>query len=204
MKRSISLYFLPVLLFILCLSSCSKPEKRTEYTHVIPSNATEVAALDVKSIINKAGLNDPDSKATLQKLSGLLLESGNAGLGKEVETLLKDPAESGIEWNAPVYVFEAPSLHNTAAALKIADIQKFEAMLGILVQERLCTEPIKNNGYRSTEIKDAGVLLAYNDALCWEFTAAVQNNYRNCSLLSPLSCSSLPTRVSIQTRTLPR
>lgn len=163
MKRSISLYFLPVLLFILCLSSCSKPEKRTEYTHVIPSNATEVAALDVKSIINKAGLNDPDSKAALQKLSGLLLESGNADLGKEVETLLKDPAESGIDWNAPVYVFEAPSLHNTATALKIADIQKFETMLGILVQERLCTEPIKNNGYRSTEIKDAGVLLAYND-----------------------------------------
>lgn len=163
MKKSISLYILPVLLFILSLSSCSKTEKKTEYTHVIPANATEVAALDVKSIIDKAGLNDADSKATLQNLLGLLLESSNANLKKEAETLLENPSESGIDWNAPVYVFEAPTLHNTAITLKIADLKKFEAMLKILVQEQLCTSPVKAKGYQSVEIRDAGVLLAYND-----------------------------------------
>ncbi len=162
MRKSIPLYFLPVLLIVLCLS-CSRTEKRTEYTHVIPANATEVAAFDVKSIINKAGLNDSDSKATLQKLLGLLLEGGNTNLKQEAETLLKDPAESGIDWNAPVYVFEAPALHSTAATLKIADLKKFESMLKILAQEQLCTNPMKAKGYRSVEIKDAGVLLAYND-----------------------------------------
>lgn len=49
---------------------------KTEYTHVIPANATEVAALDLKSIVDKAGLNTSDSQATLQKFLGLLLEAG--------------------------------------------------------------------------------------------------------------------------------
>lgn len=108
---------------------------KTEYTHVIPANATEVAALDLKSIVDKAGLNTSDSRATLQKFLGLLLEGGSANLKQEAETLLKDPAESGIDWNAPLYVFEAPTLHNTAITLKIADLKKFEAMLRLLAQE---------------------------------------------------------------------
>ncbi len=163
MRKSISFYLLPVLLTVLCLSSCSETGQKTEYTHVIPANATEVAALDLKSIVDKAGLNTSDSRATLQKFLGLLLEGGSANLKQEAETLLKDPAESGIDWNAPLYVFEAPTLHNTAITLKIADLKKFEAMLRLLVQEQLCTAPVEAGGYRSVEIKDAGVLLAYND-----------------------------------------
>ena len=163
MRKSISFYLLPVLLTVLCLSSCSETGQKTEYTHVIPANATEVAAFDLKSIVDKAGLNTSDSRATLQKFLGLLLEGGSANLKQEAETLLKDPAESGIDWNAPLYVFEAPTLHNTAITLKIADLKKFEAMLRLLVQEQLCTAPVEAGGYRSVEIKDAGVLLAYND-----------------------------------------
>ena len=142
MRKSISFYLLPVLLTVLCLSSCSETGQKTEYTHVIPANATEVAALDLKSIVDKAGLNTSDSRATLQKFLGLLLEGGSANLKQEAETLLKDPAESGIDWNAPLYVFEAPTLHNTAITLKIADLKKFEAMLRLLAQEQLCTAPV--------------------------------------------------------------
>ena len=163
MRKSISFYLLPFLFIVLCLSSCSKTEKKTEYTHAIPANATEVAALDLTSIVDKAGLNNSDTQATLQKLLGLLLEGGNANLKKEVEPLLKNPAKSGIDWSAPVYVFEAPTLHNTAVTLKIADLKKFEAMLQIFVQEQFCTDPVKADGYRSIEIKDTGVLFAYND-----------------------------------------
>lgn len=87
----------------------------------------------------------------------------NAALKEEAETLLQDPAESGIDWSAPVYLFKAPTLHSTAIALKIADLKKFEAMLELFAQEQLCTVPVKVQGYHSVEIKDAGVLIAYND-----------------------------------------
>ena len=36
-------------------------------------------------------------------------------------------------------------------------------MLELFAQEQLCTVPVKVQGYHSVEIKDAGVLLAYND-----------------------------------------
>ena len=180
MRKSISFYLLPVLLTVLCLSSCSETGQKTEYTHVIPANATEVAALDLKSIVDKAGLNTSDSRATLQKFLGLLLEGGSANLKQEAETLLKDPAESGIDWNAPLYVFEAPTLHNTAITLKIADLKKFEAMLRLLVQEQLCTAPVEAGGYRSVEIKDAGVLLAYNDGtLLGVYGGSTEQLWRN-------------------------
>ena len=122
-----------------------------------------MSSLDVNSFFSKAGLNDAASKATLQELLGALFENKNAGLKEEAETLLQDPAESGIDWSAPVYLFKAPTLHSTAIALKIADLKKFEAMLELFAQEQLCTVPVKVQGYHSVEIKDAGVLLAYND-----------------------------------------
>ena len=56
MKKSISFHLLPVLVMLLCLSSCSETAKKTEYTHSIPSNVTEMASLDVKSIVSKAEL----------------------------------------------------------------------------------------------------------------------------------------------------
>ena len=52
MKKSISFHLLPVLVMLLCLSSCSETTKKTEYTHSIPSNVTEMASLDVKSIVS--------------------------------------------------------------------------------------------------------------------------------------------------------
>ena len=162
MKKNLTLHILAILALALSFSACSKTEK-TEYTHVLPANATEVAALDLKELVAKAGLNDEANKEAQQKLLGLLLEGSNPSLAKETETLLKNPAETGIDWNAPVYLFEAPALHNAAVAIKIADLKKFETIIDILAKEKICTAPQKADGYLSTEIKDAGILLAYND-----------------------------------------
>ena len=162
MKKNLILYTLSVLALMLALSACTKTEK-TEYTNVLPANATEVAALNVKDIIVKAGLNDADNQEAQQKLLGLLMESGSPALAKELENILKDPAETGIDWNAPIYLFNAPKLHSMAVAIKITDLQKFEALLTILAKENISTAPQKADGYHSVEIKDAGILLAYND-----------------------------------------
>lgn len=173
--------------------------EKTEYTHSIPSNVTEMASLDVKSIVSKAGLNDAASKATLQELLGALFENKNAALKEEAETLLQDPAESGIDWSAPVYLFKAPTLHSTAIALKIADLKKFEAMLELFAQEQLCTVPVKVQGYHSVEIKDAGVLIAYNDGTLLGVYGGSSEQLQNCNRLSLPSCNSPPTKASMQT-----
>ena len=64
---------------IVFLAACSK---QSEYTNVIPSDASAVAAIDLKSLIDKAGLNDKENEAaTFQQL----------------EKVIKTPSESGID-----------------------------------------------------------------------------------------------------------
>ena len=50
---------------IVFLAACSK---QTEYTNVIPADATAVASIDLKSLANKAGMNDKENEAAKQKL----------------------------------------------------------------------------------------------------------------------------------------
>ncbi len=154
---------LPVLyVFLLILSSCSKTDK-TEYTHVIPAGATEVASIDMQPLVEKAGLNASDNQEERQKLFGLLLDGAHPNLFKQLENMLQHPEETGIDWSAPVYVFKAPSLHGTAATFKVNDLKKWESLLHTLTAEQLCTAPIKTDGYYISDIKEAGIRLAFND-----------------------------------------
>lgn len=162
MKKNLTLHVLSVLTLIVSLSACSKIEK-TEYTHVIPANATEVVAFNLKDLVAKAGLNDAGNEAARQKLLGLLMESSSPALTAEVESILKDPAETGIDWNAPLFLFNAPSLHSTAVAMKIIDLKKFESLVDILSKENILTPAQKADGYQTVEIKNAAIQLAYND-----------------------------------------
>ena len=73
-KKTISrLSVLAVL--IVFLAACSK---QSEYTNVIPSDASAVATIDLKSLIDKAGLNDKENEAAKQKVLDALKSGMNA------------------------------------------------------------------------------------------------------------------------------
>ena len=93
----------------------------------------------------------------------MLLGNSTPTLTARVETLLREPSEAGIDWTAPVLLFNAPALHHTAVALKVSDYQKLDALVNLLADEKVCTAPAKGDGYRSAEVTDAGVSLSYND-----------------------------------------
>lgn len=162
MRKIFILNILSALALILSLNACTKVEK-TEYTNVLPANATEVAVFNVKDIVAKAGLNDAGNQEALQKLMSLFMEGSSPSLTKELETILNNPAETGIDWNAPVYLFKAPNIPAMTVAIKITDLQRFESLLTALAKENISTAPQKAEGYKTIEIKDTGILLAYND-----------------------------------------
>lgn len=162
MRKNFIPHILSVLALILSLNACTKVEK-TEYTNVLPAKATEVAVLNVKDIVAKAGLNNADNQEAQQKLIDLLMEGSSPSLAKELETVLNNPAETGIDWNAPVYLFKAPNIPAMTVAIKITDLQKFESLLATLAKENISTTPQKADGYKTVEIENAGILLAYND-----------------------------------------
>ena len=57
----------------------------------------------------------------------------------------------------------------------------------------------KVQGYHSVEIKDAGVLIAYNDGTLLGVYGGSSEQLQNCNRLSLPSCNSPPTKASMQT-----
>ena len=73
-KKTISrLSVLAVL--IVFLAACSKT---SEYTNVIPADASVVASINLKSLASKAGLDDKENEAAKQKVLEALKSGMNA------------------------------------------------------------------------------------------------------------------------------
>lgn len=76
------------------LAACSK---QTEYTNVIPADATAVASIDLKSLANKAGMNDKENEAAKQKLLEALKSGMNAATFQQLEKVINNPGASGLD-----------------------------------------------------------------------------------------------------------
>ena len=70
---------------IVFLAACSK---QTEYTNVIPADATAVASIDLKSLANKAGMNDKENEAAKQKLLEAMKSGMNAATFQQLEKVI--------------------------------------------------------------------------------------------------------------------
>lgn len=151
------------LCLILLLASCSKELTRSEYTHVIPADATEIASLALSDLAQKAGLDRPEQAGLRAQVLALLTDQASASLTAQIEKLMEQPEEAGLDFQSPAYVFHAPKLHTVAATLKVSDLKKWEALVELLVKEKLLTSPIDRKGYRTTDIASGNLRLAYND-----------------------------------------
>ena len=117
MKKNLFFHFSVLAMLIVLISACSS--KKPEYTNVIPSDASQVIAVNLKSLADKAGTKDKETKEALQKLTDALKSDMNAATFQQLEAVLKDPAKSGVDVNAPIYVFNAPSFPYTTMVAKV-------------------------------------------------------------------------------------
>ncbi|MCD8293432.1 MAG: DUF4836 family protein [Prevotellaceae bacterium] len=164
MKKHSFLSLMPVAACIALLAACAPQQAvKTEYTQVIPAGTTELAALYLDNLATKSGLKNGENAGIVRQLFALLADETSDGLAKELEALWADPSTSGIDWSAPLYVFNAPSLHAPAAALKVADLAQFQALVETLVDGQLCAEPVKADGFETAVCLDGAILLCYND-----------------------------------------
>ena len=81
---------------IVFLAACSKT---SEYTNVIPADASVVASINLKSLASKAGLDDKENEAAKQKILEALKSGMNAATFQQLEKIMKNPSESGIGCN---------------------------------------------------------------------------------------------------------
>lgn len=156
MKKSLFFHFsVPVLLIVL-ISACSSP--KSEYTNVIPSDATQVVAINLKSLADKAGVKDKENKEALQKLTEALKSGMNAATFQQLEAVLNDPAQSGVDVEAPFYLFNAPSFPYTTMVAKVQNEEDLLKLLEVMEKEQLSSQVTEAEGYSFTEISKQAVI----------------------------------------------
>lgn len=157
-KKMISrLSVLAVLIAV--LAACTKT---VEYTNVIPADATVVASIHLKSLAEKAGLNDKENEAVKQKVLEALKSGMNAATFQQLEKVINNPGESGIDMSVPVYVFTSPSSSYPAIVAKINSEDNLRASIDVMAKEQICQPVSEADGYSFTTMN--GSLLAFNEA----------------------------------------
>ena len=146
---------------IVFMASCSK---QADYTNAIPADASAVASINLKSLIDKSGLKDKENEAAKQKIIEALKGGINAASFQQIEKVINNPKESGIDIEAPIYYFTSPSFPYTSLLGKVTDRDKLEASLEVMVKEQLCQPVETSDGFSQTKI-GTNDILAFNESV---------------------------------------
>lgn len=148
-----------LLVLIVSLAACSNT---SDYTRVIPADASLVVSINLKSLVAKAGLNDNEHEAAKQKILDALKIGMNAATFGQLEKVMKNPAELGIDLESPFYVFSSSSFSYPAVVGKVSNEDKLHASLDAMVKEQICQPVNKTDRYSFTTMN--GSLLAFNNS----------------------------------------
>lgn len=154
--RGFFFHFSVLAMLIVLISACSS--KKPEYTNVIPSDASQVIAVNLKSLADKAGTKDKETKEALQKLTDALKSDMNAATFQQLEAVLKDPAKSGVDVNAPIYVFNAPSFPYTTMVAKVQSEDDLLKLLEVTEKEQIISHVAEADGYSFAQINKRALL----------------------------------------------
>lgn len=156
MKKNLFFHFSVLAVLVVLISACSS--KKQEYTNIIPSNASPVISINLKSLADKAGTNDKENKEAMQKLTDALKSGMNAATFQQLEAIMKDPAKSGVDINAPVYVFSAPALPYTTFVAKMTNEDDLLKLLEVTENEQLTSHVTEADGYSFANVNKQALI----------------------------------------------
>lgn len=158
MKKSLFFHFSVLAVLVALVSACSS--KKPEYTNVIPADASQVISIHLKSLADKAGAKDKENREALQKLTDALKSEMNAAAFQQLEAVLNDPAQSGVDIDAPIYVFQAPSFPYATMVAKVLNEDDLRKLLEATEKEQISSPVEEADGYSFAQINKQ-VLIAF-------------------------------------------
>ena len=123
-----------ILLGAVIFSSCSR---QADYTNAIPGNATEILAVNLQTLAQKAGLKDFENQATLNQLTEALKSGLSTELQQQLEDGIKNPDNLGIDFASPIYFFYAPQSAVKGITAKVADCKRLEKAVEATCKDEL-------------------------------------------------------------------
>lgn len=82
----------------------------------------------------------------------------NAATFQQLEAVLKDPAKSGVDVNAPIYVFNAPSFPYTTMVAKVQSEDDLLKLLEVTEKEQIISHVAEADGYSFAQINKRALL----------------------------------------------
>lgn len=161
MKKRLFLHLSVWAVLVAFVCSCS--QDAAEYTNVIPADADELVSVNLKAIAEKAGINDKENKEALAKLTDAMKSGMNAATYQQLEAVMKDPSKSGVDVNAPVYLFSAPTFDYRTVVAKVNDEADLRSFLKAAQKEISDTPIEEGDGYSFLPLNKQ-TLLAFNSS----------------------------------------
>lgn len=162
MKRRTSFRLLALTMLIALVSACSEPVAK--YTNVIPADASTIVSLHLSALGSKAGAADKENKEALQQLTDVLKNEMNAAAFQQLEGVLNNPAKSGIDLEAPIYLFQSANFE-AAIVAKVNSEDDLQALLSAAEKEQISTPVAEGDGYRYTTLGEQALLAFTPEAL---------------------------------------
>ncbi len=101
------------------------------YTNVIPTDVAIMASVNVNGLLEKAGYKD--FKPVNTAIEGMYAESLSP-VPEVVNAILQDPGNSGVDFDAPFYIFQQPDGASMGIVMRVGNKEKVEAWLQPIAQ----------------------------------------------------------------------
>lgn len=158
MKKNLISRLAMLVIMVAFMASCT--EKSSEYTNVIPADASAVIGIHTQSLIDKSGVSNDDKQKLIDAMKGEL----NAVTFQHVEEIIKDGSASGLSTKDPIYIFTSSTLSSAAVVMKVSDVDKLNKTFEVMTSEQI-TEPITQKvGFNLVKMQGTG-LCAYNESI---------------------------------------
>lgn len=137
MVKKILRSFIFVLVAFVAFTSCNK----TDYIAVVPANATFVASADLMSIAEKSDFGNSSLAGIMNQYMGIFIEKNAQD---RVRSLMANPADMGIDFMQPVFVFKTPN-QCVGITMKMNDKGDFEQFLDFLREQNLASKAVERD-----------------------------------------------------------
>lgn len=144
---------------IVLMAACSQ---KADYIHVIPSDASAVASVSLSSLADKGGLNDKENEGMKQKMMEALKSGMDAAAFRQLNKIIDNPTQSGIDVKAPVFVFTSKTFSTPTLVAKVSNIDDLRGSLDLMAKEEICQPVVDNDEYSYTSLQ-RNSLLVFNE-----------------------------------------
>lgn len=143
-------------IFMLLLASCTDGSK---YVLALPDDAALVASVNLKTLSQKAGLNDEKEKSVARKLKAVL--GSDLSSQELVDKIIQNPSESGIALEDNIYFFVRKQAASAGVLARVSSRSAVADLLEAFHEQQLCGALRESGGCTWTVM--GNTLIAYSD-----------------------------------------